>query len=71
MVNAFHGVCTLQYSYNNFHGGAIAAVAEKVSYACARTVVAKDKDIFLGELSISYLSSAPVNVSFFCSLLVH
>ena len=70
MVNAFHGVCTLQNIYSNFHGGAIAAVAEKVSYACARTVVAEDKDIFLGELSISYLSSAPVNVSFFCSLLV-
>ncbi|KAK4578374.1 hypothetical protein RGQ29_028476 [Quercus rubra] len=47
--------------YGNFHGGAVAAVAEKVSYACARTVVAEDKDIFLGELSISYLSSAPVN----------
>nr|XP_023879164.1 uncharacterized protein LOC111991609 [Quercus suber] len=47
--------------YDNFHGGVVAAVAEKVSYACARTVVTEDKDIFLGELSISYLSSAPVN----------
>ncbi|XP_075668162.1 uncharacterized protein LOC142638056 isoform X2 [Castanea sativa] len=47
--------------YGNFHGGAVAAVAEKVSYACARTVLAENKDIFLGELSISYLSSAPVN----------
>ncbi|KAL4621819.1 hypothetical protein ACB092_06G255800, partial [Castanea dentata] len=47
--------------YGNFHGGAVAAVAEKVSYACARTVFAEYKDIFLGELSISYLSSAPVN----------
>ncbi|KAM4105088.1 hypothetical protein ACJW30_06G206700 [Castanea mollissima] len=47
--------------YGNFHGGAVAAVAEKVSYACAKTVLAEDKDIFLGELSISYLSSAPVN----------
>ncbi|KAL0002543.1 hypothetical protein SO802_016324 [Lithocarpus litseifolius] len=43
------------------HQGAVAAIAEKVLYACARTMVAKDKDIFLGELSISYLSSAPVN----------
>ncbi|KAM3698649.1 hypothetical protein ACJW31_06G203600 [Castanea mollissima] len=41
--------------YGNFHGGAVAAVAEKVSYACARTVLAENKDIFLGELSISYL----------------
>nr|POE77144.1 hypothetical protein CFP56_59842 [Quercus suber] len=57
----FHGVYTLQNIYDNFHGGVVAAVAEKVSYACARTVVTEDKDIFLGELSISYLSSAPVN----------
>lgn len=30
-----------------------------VSHACARTVVGKDKEIFLGELSTSYLSAAP------------
>ena len=46
-----------------FHGGAIAAVAEAVSIATARTMVAEDKELFLGELSISYLSSAPKNVS--------
>lgn len=52
----------LQNFYSGFHGGAIAAVAEAVSMACARTLVAKDKELFLGELSISYLSSATKNV---------
>ncbi|KAB2595604.1 acyl-coenzyme A thioesterase 13-like [Pyrus ussuriensis x Pyrus communis] len=47
--------------YSGFHGGAIAAVAEVVAVACARTVVANDKELFLGELSISYLSSATKN----------
>uniref|UniRef100_A0A2N9GV27 Thioesterase domain-containing protein n=1 Tax=Fagus sylvatica TaxID=28930 RepID=A0A2N9GV27_FAGSY len=47
--------------FGALHGGAIAAVAEMVSIACARTVVAEDKDIFLGELGITYLSSAPIN----------
>lgn len=45
------------------HGGSVAAVAERVAIACARTVVGEDKDIFLGELGISYLASAPPNVS--------
>ncbi|CAL9007038.1 unnamed protein product [Prunus brigantina] len=44
--------------FAGFHGG---AVAEAVPIACARTVVAKDKEIFLGELSISYLASAKKN----------
>ena len=35
-----------------------------MSIACARTVVAGDKELFLGELSISYLSAATLNVSF-------
>ncbi|GFY90292.1 thioesterase superfamily protein [Actinidia rufa] len=47
--------------YGGFHGGAVASVAEMVSNACARTVVGKDKELFLGELSTSYLSSAPRN----------
>ena len=64
----FHGVGTLQNIYGNFHGGAVAAVAEKVSYACARTVVAEDNGIFLGDMSISYLSAAPIHVSFLGSL---
>lgn len=45
------------------HGGAVASVAEILSVACARTVVGKDKELFLGESSTSYLSSAPDNVS--------
>lgn len=45
------------------HGGAVGAVAERVAIACARTVVGDDKDLFLGELGLSYLSAAPHNVS--------
>ncbi|CAK9180045.1 unnamed protein product [Ilex paraguariensis] len=48
-------------AYGGLHGGAVAAVAEMVSIACARTVVSKDKDLFLGELSMSYLFAAPRN----------
>ncbi|XP_057510774.1 uncharacterized protein LOC130793148 [Actinidia eriantha] len=47
--------------FGGFHGGAVASVAEMVSIACARTVVGKDKELFLGELSTSYLSLAPRN----------
>ncbi|XP_062154427.1 uncharacterized protein LOC133862602 [Alnus glutinosa] len=48
--------------YGSLHGGFVAAdVAETVSIACARSVVAEDKELSLGELSISYLSSAPMN----------
>ena len=53
-----------QNYYNGLHGGAVGAIAERVSIACARTVVAGDKELFLGELSISYLSAAALNVSF-------
>lgn len=45
------------------HGGAVGAMAERVAIACARTVAGKDKELFLGELSMSYLSAAPPNVS--------
>lgn len=45
------------------HGGVVASVAEMVAVACARTVVGKEKELFLGELSNSYLSAAPQNVS--------
>ena len=55
----------LQNFYGSLHGGSLAAVCEMVSIACARTVVAEDKDIVLGDMSISYLSGAPINVSFF------
>ncbi|GMY09481.1 acyl-coenzyme A thioesterase 13-like [Fagus crenata] len=52
---------TVANFYGSLHGGAVAAVAEMVSIACVRTVVAEDKEIFLGDLSISYLSAAPMN----------
>ncbi|XVE77080.1 hypothetical protein DITRI_Ditri13aG0033200 [Diplodiscus trichospermus] len=45
--------------YGGLHGGAVAAIAERVAIATARTVVGEDKDIFLGELGMSYLSAAP------------
>ncbi|XP_062155684.1 uncharacterized protein LOC133863662 [Alnus glutinosa] len=47
--------------YRTVHGGAIAAIAEMMSIASARTVVAEDKELFLGELSMSYLSGARNN----------
>ncbi|GLT79580.1 hypothetical protein SLA2020_510630 [Shorea laevis] len=47
--------------FGGTHGGAVGAIAERVSIATARTVVAQDKELFLGELSISYLSAAPIN----------
>ncbi|XP_004229829.1 uncharacterized protein [Solanum lycopersicum] len=47
--------------YGSLHGGAGGDVAVRVATACARTIVGKDKELFLGELSISYLSSAPEN----------
>lgn len=47
--------------YRSMHGGAVGAVAERVSIACARTVVGKDKELFLGELGMSYISAAPSN----------
>uniref|UniRef100_A0A5B7AD14 Thioesterase domain-containing protein n=1 Tax=Davidia involucrata TaxID=16924 RepID=A0A5B7AD14_DAVIN len=51
----------LTNAYGGLHGGAVAAVAEIISIACARTVVDEGKELFLGELSISYLSAAPRN----------
>uniref|UniRef100_A0A0V0HXV8 Putative ovule protein n=1 Tax=Solanum chacoense TaxID=4108 RepID=A0A0V0HXV8_SOLCH len=51
--------------YGSLHGGAVGDVAVRVATACARTIVGKDKELFLGELSISYLSSAPQNVSLY------
>ncbi|KZV21825.1 hypothetical protein F511_13628 [Dorcoceras hygrometricum] len=47
--------------YGGMHGGAVGSVAERVAIACARTIVGKEKDLFLGELSISYLYAAPHN----------
>ncbi|KAL4363094.1 hypothetical protein GQ457_04G031890 [Hibiscus cannabinus] len=47
--------------FGGLHGGVVAAIAERVAVATARTVVGEDKDIFLGELAMSYLSSATIN----------
>ncbi|KAF4386755.1 hypothetical protein CsatB_011872 [Cannabis sativa] len=47
--------------YGSLHGGALAAVAEAISIACAKTVLGDDKEFFLGEQSMSYLSAAPVD----------
>ncbi|CAL5196148.1 unnamed protein product [Lathyrus oleraceus] len=47
--------------YGTLHGGAVASLVEVLSTACARTVVAEDKQLFLGEISISYLSATPMD----------
>uniref|UniRef100_A0A1J3K355 Thioesterase domain-containing protein n=1 Tax=Noccaea caerulescens TaxID=107243 RepID=A0A1J3K355_NOCCA len=47
--------------FNGLHGGAVASIAERLTTACARTVVSEDKQLFLGELSMSYLSAAPIS----------
>uniref|UniRef100_A0A2N9GUQ7 Thioesterase domain-containing protein n=1 Tax=Fagus sylvatica TaxID=28930 RepID=A0A2N9GUQ7_FAGSY len=51
----------MQNYIGTVYGGAVAAIAEMVSIACARTVVSEDKELFLGELSMSYLSGAQNN----------
>jgi acyl-coenzyme A thioesterase 13 len=53
----------LQNGYGTLHGGAVGSLVEVLTTACARTVVAEDKELFLGEISISYLSGTPINVS--------
>lgn len=52
---------SLQNIYGSLHGGAVGDVTVRIATACARTIVGKDKELFLGELSISYLSGAPRN----------
>ncbi|KAK7374176.1 hypothetical protein VNO80_07602 [Phaseolus coccineus] len=47
--------------YGTLHGGSVASFVESLSIACARTVVAEDKELFLGEINVSYLSAAPIN----------
>nr|AFK36508.1 unknown [Lotus japonicus] len=47
--------------YGTLHGGAVGVLVEVLSTACARTVVAEDKQLSLGEVSISYLSGTPAN----------
>ncbi|CAN8254061.1 unnamed protein product [Cochlearia groenlandica] len=47
--------------FNGLHGGAIASIAERLSMACARTIVSEEKQLFTGELSMTYLSAAPIS----------
>ncbi|KAG4187902.1 hypothetical protein ERO13_A08G129700v2 [Gossypium hirsutum] len=58
-----HTRCRLCFGLQNYfgglHGGAVAAIAERVAIATSRTVVGVDKEIFLVDLGISYLSAAP------------
>ncbi|KAJ4827396.1 hypothetical protein Tsubulata_038694 [Turnera subulata] len=58
---SFSAVPAILNYYGGVHGAAVAAVAERVTFACARTVVAEDRELFLGELSVSYLFSARIN----------
>ncbi|XP_058086639.1 uncharacterized protein LOC131233840 [Magnolia sinica] len=51
---------SLTNPYNTLHGGVVAALTEAMGLACAGSV-AGDKDFFLGELAMSYLSAARVN----------
>jgi len=53
----------LQNGFGTLHGGSVGTFAQILSTACARTVVAEDKELFLGEISISYMSATPANVS--------
>ncbi|KAH7577872.1 hypothetical protein JRO89_XS01G0309800 [Xanthoceras sorbifolium] len=52
-------------AYGGVHGGAVGAIAERMAIACARTVVSEDREIFLAELSLSYLYAAPKNFAAF------
>lgn len=52
-----------QNYYKGLHGGAVAAITERLATACTRTIVSEEKPLFLGEMSISYLSAVPMNVS--------
>ncbi|KAK7394854.1 hypothetical protein VNO78_15395 [Psophocarpus tetragonolobus] len=46
-------------AFGTLHGGSVGSLIELLSIACARTVIAEDKELFLGEISVSYLSAAP------------
>ncbi|KAK7294986.1 hypothetical protein RJT34_17887 [Clitoria ternatea] len=45
-------------AFGTLHGGSVGSLVKLLSIACARTVVAEDKELFLGEISVSYLSGA-------------
>ncbi|RDX60143.1 hypothetical protein CR513_61744 [Mucuna pruriens] len=48
-------------AFGILHGGSVGSLIELLSIACARTVIAEDKELFLGEISVSYLAGAPTN----------
>ncbi|XP_014516103.1 uncharacterized protein LOC106773859 isoform X1 [Vigna radiata var. radiata] len=48
-------------TFGTLHGGSVGTLTEILSTACARTVVPEDKELFLGEISISYMSATPAN----------
>uniref|UniRef100_A0A1D1YE62 Ubiquitin-like modifier-activating enzyme ATG7 n=1 Tax=Anthurium amnicola TaxID=1678845 RepID=A0A1D1YE62_9ARAE len=52
--------------YNTLHGGAVAAVAEVAAQACLMTV-AGDREFFLGESAVTYLSAARANIPLLCT----
>ncbi|KAL8172482.1 hypothetical protein V2J09_024286 [Rumex salicifolius] len=58
---AFPVVPGILNTFDGLHGGLVAMMAERVATACARTVVAEDKELHLAELSVSYLSAALIN----------
>ncbi|KAG5009240.1 hypothetical protein JHK82_017811 [Glycine max] len=47
--------------FGTLHGGAIGSFVVILSTACARTVTAENKELFLGEISMSYLSGTLIN----------
>ncbi|KAJ1414828.1 Thioesterase domain [Sesbania bispinosa] len=51
----------IKNAFGTLHGGSVGSLIELLSTGCARTVVAEDKELFLGEISVSYLSGAPTN----------
>ncbi|KAK7317526.1 hypothetical protein RJT34_01841 [Clitoria ternatea] len=48
----------LMNAFGTLHGVSVGSLIKLLSIACARTVVAEDKELFLGEISVSYLSGA-------------
>ncbi|KAL2335917.1 hypothetical protein Fmac_010363 [Flemingia macrophylla] len=61
LPNHHSAISVIKNGYGTLHGGAIGSFVEILSTACARTVVAEDKELFLGEMSASYLSGTPAN----------
>ncbi|XP_078167700.1 thioesterase superfamily protein isoform X1 [Carex rostrata] len=66
LIQPGHIICTLTVNptvsnfYNTLHGGVVASVSEAMTLACAKSV-AGDKELFLGEMTTSYLSAARID----------